>query len=57
MSYGDFCWNGDCRNCALTILRAGQRVEVLACQTIVAEGDEILDAGPELRRAMEHAHA
>ena len=57
VSYGDFCWNGDCRNCALTLLRAGRSVEVLACQTTVAEGEEILEAGPKLLRAMRGAHA
>ena len=58
--YGDFCWNGDCHNCALTLLRGGERIEALACQTPVAEGDEIVEAGPELRRtlaALERAHA
>lgn len=50
--YGDFCWNGDCHNCALTLVRRGERVEALACQTLVSDGDEIVEAGPELRRTM-----
>ena len=50
--YGDFCWNGDCRNCTLTLMRDGVQIETLACQTTVREGDEIVEAGPEVRRAM-----
>ena len=50
--YGDFCWNGDCRNCRLLLERAGRRHEALACQTRVQEGDQILEAGPEVRKAL-----
>jgi hypothetical protein len=57
VSYGDFCWNGDGHHCALTLLRAGRLVEALACQTTVADGDEILEAGSDLRRAMGGLHA
>jgi NADH dehydrogenase/NADH:ubiquinone oxidoreductase subunit G len=50
--YGDFCWNGDCRNCRLVLVRAGKTHEALACQTRVEEGDEILEAGPEVRKVL-----
>ena len=46
--YGDFCWNADCRNCAVTLLRSGRTEEVLSCQTLVQEGDEIVELGPEV---------
>lgn len=50
--YGDFCWNGDCRNCRITLRRGEASEEVLACQTVVREGDEVLELGPELAKAM-----
>ncbi len=50
--YGDFCWNGDCLNCRISLRRDGQTQDALACQTVVREGDEVLALSPELRRVM-----
>lgn len=50
--YGDFCWNGTCHNCSLTLRRDGAEQEVLACQTVVREGDEVVDAGREVQKAL-----
>lgn len=55
--YGDFCWNGDCRNCRLVLVRGGKQYEALACQTRVEEGDEILEAGPEVRKVLHRREA
>ena len=42
ISYGDFCWNGECTNCQIWYHRAGQTEEqdrpALACRMKVAEG-------------------
>ena len=42
ISYGDFCWNGDCTNCQIWYHREGQTDEddrpALSCRMNVAEG-------------------
>ncbi len=42
ISYGDFCWNGDCANCQVWCRTSGQteadEKPVLACRTQVLEG-------------------
>jgi hypothetical protein len=42
ISYGDFCWNGDCTNCQIWYHTAGQNREhdkpALACRMEVIEG-------------------
>jgi hypothetical protein len=52
VSYGDFCWNGDCLNCRVTLRRCAVQEEALSCQTVVREGDEIVEAGPEIRKVL-----
>ena len=45
ISYGDFCWNGDCTNCQVWYHMPGQLKEndkpVLACRQEVIEGMKI----------------
>jgi 2Fe-2S iron-sulfur cluster binding domain len=42
ISYGDFCWNGECTNCQIWYHRPGQNEKddrpVLACRQEVVEG-------------------
>ena len=42
ISYGDFCWNGECTNCQIWLRLEGQTEErdkpALACRTNVEEG-------------------
>ena len=42
ISYGDFCWNGDCTNCQIWYHCEGQTEQddrpALSCRTNVAEG-------------------
>ncbi len=42
ISYGDFCWNGDCTNCQVWYRHAGQSEgddrPALSCRTNVFEG-------------------
>lgn len=42
ISYGDFCWNGECLNCQVW-LKAGEKEKpVMACRTIVQENMQIV---------------
>lgn len=42
ISYGDFCWNGECINCQVWITNGEKEKGVIACRTNVEEGMEIV---------------
>jgi hypothetical protein len=42
ISYGDFCWNGECINCQVWIKNGEKEKAVIACRTNVEEGMEIV---------------
>lgn len=44
VAYGNFCWNGDCRNCMIVIRRdeGSQEVTAVACLTKVVSGLHII---------------
>jgi NADH dehydrogenase/NADH:ubiquinone oxidoreductase subunit G len=42
ISYGDFCWNGECLNCQVWIKNGDKEKAVIACRTNVEEGMEIV---------------
>jgi hypothetical protein len=44
VAYGNFCWNGDCRNCQIVIRRdnESQEVTALGCLTKVVPGLQIV---------------
>ena len=42
ISYGDFCWNGECINCQVWIKNGDKEKAVIACRTNVEEGMEIV---------------
>lgn len=48
VAYGNFCWNGDCRNCQIVIRRdaESQEVTALACLTKVVPGLHIVKLPP-----------
>ena len=48
VAYGNFCWNGDCRNCQIIIRRdiESQEVTALACLTKVVAGLHIIKLPP-----------
>jgi NADH dehydrogenase/NADH:ubiquinone oxidoreductase subunit G len=50
ISYGDFCWNGECLNCQVWLQNGDKEKAVMSCRTGVAEGMKItrLAAGIEL---------
>jgi NADH dehydrogenase/NADH:ubiquinone oxidoreductase subunit G len=53
ISYGDFCWNGDCTNCQVTLREADQPPaaarRALACRTDAREGMVITRLSPHIR--------
>ncbi|MEP6787118.1 MAG: 2Fe-2S iron-sulfur cluster-binding protein [Acidobacteriota bacterium] len=42
ISYGDFCWNGECINCQVWLQNGEKEKAVMACRTIVTENMKIL---------------
>ena len=48
VSYGDFCWNGECLNCQVWLKNGDKEKAVLACRTNVAEGMEIVRMSSEI---------
>lgn len=49
ISYGDFCWNGDCANCQVWVKDSGNKDKpVLSCRTIVREGIKIVKMAEEI---------
>lgn len=42
ISYGDFCWNGECLNCQVWISSGGKERSVIACRTNVEDGMDIV---------------
>lgn len=55
ISYGDFCWNGECINCQVWIKNGDKEKAVIACRTNVEEGMEIvrLSDGMEIDDSIE----
>ncbi len=49
ISYGDFCWNGDCLNCRVRVKAGGKEKDVIACIVKPEEGTEILSVSDEIR--------
>lgn len=41
ISYGDFCWNGECLNCQVWLEIGDKEKAVMACRTTVAENMKI----------------
>ena len=42
ISYGDFCWNGECLNCQVWLENGGKEKAVMACRTVVVENMKIV---------------
>ncbi len=42
ISYGDFCWNGECLNCQVWIQNGEKEKAVIACRTNATEGMQIM---------------
>ena len=48
ISYGDFCWNGDCSNCQVWLKNGEKEKAVLACRTKIKEGMKIVRMNGEI---------
>lgn len=49
ISYGDFCWNGDCLNCQVWIKNGDKEKGIISCRTKVFEGMEIVRMSEEIK--------
>ena len=48
ISHTDLCWNGDCSNCRVTIIKGGRPRSTIACRTLVKEGMKIETLSEEI---------
>jgi NADH dehydrogenase/NADH:ubiquinone oxidoreductase subunit G len=48
ISYGEFCWNGECLNCQVWLKQGEKEKAVMSCRTTVAEGMEIVRLADEI---------
>ncbi|HKX84994.1 MAG TPA: 2Fe-2S iron-sulfur cluster-binding protein [Pyrinomonadaceae bacterium] len=48
ISYGDFCWNGECLNCQVWIKNGDKEKAVMSCRTEVVEGMDIVRVSDEI---------
>jgi len=51
ISDGEFCWNGECLNCQVTIISGSNEKAVMACRTNANDGMEIVRISGEIQRA------
>lgn len=49
ISYGDFCWNGDCLNCQIWVKNGDKEKAIISCRTKVVEGMEIVRLSEEIK--------
>ncbi|HXG86161.1 MAG TPA: hypothetical protein VNI84_19225, partial [Pyrinomonadaceae bacterium] len=49
ISYGEFCWNGDCANCRIWLDDAEREKPKLACRTIVREKMKIVKISEQIK--------
>ncbi len=48
ISYGDFCWNGDCLNCQVWLEQGDKEKAVIGCRTQVVAGMRIVRMAGEI---------
>jgi len=52
VSYGEFCWNGECLNCQVWLKNGEKEKAVMSCRTYVTEGMEIMRTSSEIETVM-----
>jgi len=52
ISYGDFCWNGDCANCRIWLEDTAQEKPILSCRTKVRERMKIVRISEEIKQSI-----
>ena len=55
ISEADLCWNGDCRNCLVTVATEKGGRRLIACRTKVEQGMKIIGLSNELKTALRQA--
>jgi hypothetical protein len=53
VSYGDFCWNGECMNCQVSVRSGEKEKQLLACRADAFDGMEIVRVGENMQRAID----
>lgn len=53
VSYGDFCWNGECLNCRVSIKGDDKNKDVMACRTDATAGMSIVSVSSEIAEVLE----
>ncbi|HRA39303.1 MAG TPA: hypothetical protein PK108_02015 [Pyrinomonadaceae bacterium] len=53
ISYGEFCWNGDCLNCQVWLQNGDKEKAVIACRTTVKPDMRIIRMSDEIDLAGE----
>jgi NADH dehydrogenase/NADH:ubiquinone oxidoreductase subunit G len=48
ISYGDFCWNGECLNCQVWTQNGDKEKALIACRADVVEGMRIVRLSPDI---------
>jgi len=48
ISYGDFCWNGECLNCQVWLKNGDKEKAVMACRSIIAENMKVVRIAEEI---------
>jgi hypothetical protein len=49
ISYGDFCWNGECLNCQVWLQNGDKQKAVMACRTLVTANMKIVRMADEIQ--------
>lgn len=49
ISYGDFCWNGTCANCEVSLGNTESSRPVLACRTTVEKNMKIVKLSGQIK--------
>ena len=49
ISYGDFCWNGECLNCRVWLENGEKEKAVLACRTGVKENMNVVRISDDVK--------
>jgi hypothetical protein len=48
ISYGDFCWNGECLNCQVWLQNGDKEKAVMSCRTTIKENMKIVRLADEI---------
>ena len=55
VAMGNFCWNGQCRNCLTTLRRDGLSQVCLSCRTTVKAEDSLEDISTDVAHVLRGA--